>query len=110
MELNREVLLTFILSWYAEYKHWTSGINYKPKAIIDQGKLAKSAINARSIGELLVVFCNSINISMSEVGHKCEIPMPRMTEIIMTNTIITPEESKIIWKILDEEYKKFYEK
>jgi hypothetical protein len=109
MSLTRELLLTLILTYYAEIKHWTPGISSKPKVIIDQGRLAKSAINAKSIGELMVIFCNSINISISEVARKCGVSMPRMTDIIM-HGIISSEESNLIWKILNEECMKYYGK
>lgn len=105
--LTKDNLLSLILSWYADHDNWVFNIQGKSKANIDGGRLARSAIDAKSVGALIVILCNSIDISISVIATKCNIPMPRMVSLIQKNDM-TEDESKVIWNILHMEYRKFY--
>lgn len=99
-----ERLLRRILLFYAYPGNWAKPIgkiNRSPRAVVDSGRIARTALKANSTGTMLCVTCDILDVAITELGRKCNIPDPRMTEIAR-GASPTSEESSNLLKELDK--------
>jgi hypothetical protein len=107
--LTKEHLLRMVLRRYASDSWYASGSalfgqrsNAPPKALSDRGRVAASAVQARTLGELIVCVCNALDVALTDVGRRAGIPDPRMGSICRGEEP-SNEESCRIRTILEEE-------
>jgi hypothetical protein len=76
-----------ILKFYAWPGNWAKPVGPLPRnstALSDAGRFARAAMGAESVGMLICVSCDILNIALTELGRKCGIADPRMGEIART--------------------------
>jgi hypothetical protein len=95
-------LLRRVLIFYAYPGNWArpvGKINRPPKAVLDAGKLARTALRAKSVGAILCTTCDILDMALTELSRKCDIADPRMAEIARGKDPTNEECDKLITEL-----------
>lgn len=104
--LTEELILRLILAWYASGDNWKNSLGIKSysnktltPATLDEGKLAKRAVHAKNLGNLLVCFCDTYDISLGMVATLANLPQIRVSQIA-ANSDASNEELIVLKRVL----------
>jgi hypothetical protein len=107
--LDPEHLQKLILSWYAHPDRWKQRIAMSAyssgpsqcEALVDAGRLARGASEARGPGDLLRIACDAYGVAITDLSRRSGVSGGRMAEIISGGAAL-PQEAMAIRRSLDE--------
>jgi hypothetical protein len=101
--LSSEYLLRLVLEWYSRpSNHFASRVQGGPysgsartAAAADGGRWAARALAAQDVGSLLLVACDILDVALTDLSRRAEIPMHAIQEIASGRHPTEPEGAAI---------------
>lgn len=88
-DLTEGFLLRIVLAWYADPGNWAPNGPSSPYAHLgrsgvaaDFGRKARAVLTSKSVGDLLRVSCDVLDVPVTEVARRSRMSMARIAEIV----------------------------